>query len=523
MNTEPSTPARYLDYLGVINVHRGAVGDQSLHLGPVSVILAPNDHGKSTMLDLVRAVVTPAPSESYYATRHFLVRAEWSDGLIVERSADPDGKALLQINERPVAFKSGNATLAERLGRASTWKTDAFFAATAADRTEFLDVEVLGDGFVHETGSIGDAAYEGPATRADLDEIDRTMAPIEEGYASPTGVPLRVALRLVVKLLRERVSTLTADLRGAKAAAERAAKRAAAGVDHLPTLYAERLRLRTELAEGQTKAGRLQGIATAAARVAAGFAEIHAAIGNHNHADLQALVRDVQTVVMADLYVGGADVETMLVEALGAELDAVEERIRVAEVAEATGGAVTAEAAEAGAIAARLAAAEAALAALGTAYRKEVVRALGALATTTDRITRSAADFVLRFRAGEKAIEIECGDRDGAVVPIDKINRSRQAIGIAALRVAVVERLGGWRAVLMDRMEEIGAERRTAFVAAMVHEVTAGHLDTFLGACVDDGWQPDPTNHEGDVYAKVVRLAPPGVQNAAARAARRTP
>jgi len=80
-------------------------------------------------------------------------------------------------------------------------------------------------------------------------------------------------------------------------------------------------------------------------------------------------------------------------------------------------------------------------------------------------------------------------DRDGR--SLGHGSRSVDAVAMMSLRSAVVSRLGGWRMLGLDDMENLEPVRRTRFLEAMVEEVAAGRLDNFLGACVaGDGWEP---------------------------------
>lgn len=77
----------------------------------------------------------------------------------------------------------------------------------------------------------------------------------------------------------------------------------------------------------------------------------------------------------------------------------------------------------------------------------------------------------------------------GHVAPI-RASRSEAAVAMVALRCAVMNRLGGYRFVALDDMENLEGARRALLIEAMVAEVQAGRLDTFLGAYVMDGWVP---------------------------------
>lgn len=78
----------------------------------------------------------------------------------------------------------------------------------------------------------------------------------------------------------------------------------------------------------------------------------------------------------------------------------------------------------------------------------------------------------------------------GHVAPI-RASRSEAAVAAVALRCAIVNKLGGYRMVALDDMENLEGPRRGLLLDAMSAEVAAGRLDTFLGAYVSDGWVPD--------------------------------
>lgn len=77
----------------------------------------------------------------------------------------------------------------------------------------------------------------------------------------------------------------------------------------------------------------------------------------------------------------------------------------------------------------------------------------------------------------------------GHVAPV-RASRSEAAVAAVALRCAIVNRLGGYRAVVLDDMENLEGGRRGLLLHAMSVEVSAGRLDNFLGAYVLDGWTP---------------------------------
>jgi hypothetical protein len=76
--------------------------------------------------------------------------------------------------------------------------------------------------------------------------------------------------------------------------------------------------------------------------------------------------------------------------------------------------------------------------------------------------------------------------------PLASASTSERVCALMLLQAAVHARQGGWRHVLVDDLEHLDHERRTAFVGAMAAWMEAGELDTFIGACVDDGWTPPP-------------------------------
>jgi hypothetical protein len=71
-------------------------------------------------------------------------------------------------------------------------------------------------------------------------------------------------------------------------------------------------------------------------------------------------------------------------------------------------------------------------------------------------------------------------------------SKSGNAVALAALRLAIVRRLKGWRHLIIDDLENLQRERRTALLECMLEQVAAGRLDNFLGAGMfdDTTWVP---------------------------------
>lgn len=69
-------------------------------------------------------------------------------------------------------------------------------------------------------------------------------------------------------------------------------------------------------------------------------------------------------------------------------------------------------------------------------------------------------------------------------------SRSGQVVAQAGLHVAIAERLGGWRHIIIDDLENLEGPRRTALTDALYRAVDAGRLDNVIVASVADGWDP---------------------------------
>ena len=56
--------------------------------------------------------------------------------------------------------------------------------------------------------------------------------------------------------------------------------------------------------------------------------------------------------------------------------------------------------------------------------------------------------------------------------------------------VSAVSRQAGWRRVLLDDLQDVQPDRRTALLKWLETQVEARVVDQALCACVDDGWRP---------------------------------
>jgi hypothetical protein len=87
--------------------------------------------------------------------------------------------------------------------------------------------------------------------------------------------------------------------------------------------------------------------------------------------------------------------------------------------------------------------------------------------------------------------------RPDVVVPLETMSRSTRAVVFVALRYAITTQLGGWRALLLDDLENLNADlespadsRRDRLVLTLSELAFAGKIDNAILACVDDGWRP---------------------------------
>lgn len=75
-------------------------------------------------------------------------------------------------------------------------------------------------------------------------------------------------------------------------------------------------------------------------------------------------------------------------------------------------------------------------------------------------------------------------------------SHSARAVAMLGLRLAIAERLGGWRSLILDDMEHLDPDRRTRLLTQVIELVEQKRLDTFVGAVVDDGdWKPPKGVH----------------------------
>jgi len=94
--------------------------------------------------------------------------------------------------------------------------------------------------------------------------------------------------------------------------------------------------------------------------------------------------------------------------------------------------------------------------------------------------------------------DIGCVRDDDTRIPWATCSESQQLVLVLALAVAVKAKLGGWRWLAVDGLECMDEARRGSFVIAMHEAIQREELDTFIGACVEDGWEP--------MHGQVVRL-----------------
>ena len=100
------------------------------------------------------------------------------------------------------------------------------------------------------------------------------------------------------------------------------------------------------------------------------------------------------------------------------------------------------------------------------------------------RITQAVLGLDVDVTTSENGAHIMLGDVDLDAVQGDQL-RSPQIVALAALRVAMLARLDGLRALFVDDLESIDADRRGRFIEALAAEVRAGTIHQVMGASVD--------------------------------------
>lgn len=100
------------------------------------------------------------------------------------------------------------------------------------------------------------------------------------------------------------------------------------------------------------------------------------------------------------------------------------------------------------------------------------------------RITQAVLGLDVDIATAEDGARIVLGDVDLDTVQGDQL-RSPQIVALAALRVAMLARLDGLRALFVDDLESIDEDRRAKFLAALAAEVRAGTIHQVMGASVD--------------------------------------
>lgn len=119
-----------------------------------------------------------------------------------------------------------------------------------------------------------------------------------------------------------------------------------------------------------------------------------------------------------------------------------------------------------------------------------------ALTATVEPLVEAMNPITLRAMGVQVSITLDGGfslrlERpDGTQVPYETATASQVAIVGAALELAVRQRLGGWRRLLIDNLNDLDADRRTRFVEAMLALADEGLVDNVLLASVEDGWAP---------------------------------
>jgi hypothetical protein len=100
------------------------------------------------------------------------------------------------------------------------------------------------------------------------------------------------------------------------------------------------------------------------------------------------------------------------------------------------------------------------------------------------RITQAVLGLDVDIKTSDEGAHIVLGDVDLDTVQGDQL-RSPQIVALAALRVAMLARLDGLRALFVDDLESIDEGRRAKFLAALAAEVRAGTIHQVMGASVD--------------------------------------
>lgn len=118
-------------------------------------------------------------------------------------------------------------------------------------------------------------------------------------------------------------------------------------------------------------------------------------------------------------------------------------------------------------------------------YRRQV------LADVANQNLRAASDLTKAVLGRELNLDLEADaafDLEG--IPVDTASHSQRTVAMIALYVALAQRQRGWKVVLLDDLEHLGRERRTALAEYLRGLVEADLLDQFILAGVADGWQP---------------------------------
>lgn len=135
-------------------------------------------------------------------------------------------------------------------------------------------------------------------------------------------------------------------------------------------------------------------------------------------------------------------------------------------------------------------------------YRDALASAESVLAEFLEADTRAligpASEIVERVTGYRIALDMSGGSdeplslvRGDHTVPLSQASDSQTVIaGVALAAVAARRAFGfrGWRAIIVDRFESVGQDRRTALLDALGEEIAKGHLDNVIVACVEDGW-----------------------------------
>ncbi len=117
---------------------------------------------------------------------------------------------------------------------------------------------------------------------------------------------------------------------------------------------------------------------------------------------------------------------------------------------------------------------------------------VGPMLADCNRILEAVTGATLEMDANDpaaKSLHLSLR-RAGRLFGLDQASHSLRSCVYVALHTAIVSRMPGWRAVILDDAENLSKDRRERLVEALLDEVVGGRLDNVIVASVDDGWRP---------------------------------